>query len=239
MAAVCFLTKVLLDLYWRRTLQFIAATLLLLLACLYGRSACYRAPPAAVSSCCMVSCFRPECSKLQKGCCLLDDSVLCVLPPCANKRAVWWQASCSRFSVNMVCTILMSHIAVVAKSPGTRRLTLQLRCGTPELYSFRLQLWKQRKPLCYCGHSPMYGCRWRCFPAAACAHNPTGVDPTPVQWSQISRLMADKGHFAFFDMAYQGFATGDCTRDAGAIRTFVQDGHRVGLSQSYAKNMGL
>ena len=37
----------------------------------------------------------------------------------------------------------------------------------------------------------------------------------------------------------QGFATGDCTRDAGAIRTFVEDGHRVGLSQSYAKNMGL
>lgn len=73
----------------------------------------------------------------------------------------------------------------------------------------------------------------------ACAHNPTGVDPTPQQWSEISRLMLEKNHFAFFDMAYQGFATGDCTRDAGAIRTFVQDGHRVGLSQSYAKNMGL
>lgn len=38
---------------------------------------------------------------------------------------------------------------------------------------------------------------------AACAHNPTGVDPTPEQWSQISKLMLDKGHFAFFDMAYQ------------------------------------
>jgi aspartate aminotransferase len=37
----------------------------------------------------------------------------------------------------------------------------------------------------------------------------------------------------------QGFATGDCTRDAAAIRIFVDDGHRVGLSQSYAKNMGL
>jgi hypothetical protein len=37
----------------------------------------------------------------------------------------------------------------------------------------------------------------------------------------------------------QGFATGDCTRDAAAIRIFVEDGHRVGLSQSYAKNMGL
>jgi aspartate/tyrosine/aromatic aminotransferase len=37
----------------------------------------------------------------------------------------------------------------------------------------------------------------------ACAHNPTGVDPTPEQWRQISALMADKGHFPFFDMAYQ------------------------------------
>ncbi|KAF8065801.1 ASP1 [Scenedesmus sp. PABB004] len=73
----------------------------------------------------------------------------------------------------------------------------------------------------------------------ACAHNPTGVDPTPEQWSALSKLMLEKGHFAFFDMAYQGFATGDCARDAAAVATFVADGHRVGLSQSYAKNMGL
>jgi aspartate/tyrosine/aromatic aminotransferase len=38
---------------------------------------------------------------------------------------------------------------------------------------------------------------------AACAHNPTGVDPTPEQWSAMSKLMLDKSHFAFFDMAYQ------------------------------------
>jgi aspartate aminotransferase len=37
----------------------------------------------------------------------------------------------------------------------------------------------------------------------------------------------------------QGFASGDCDRDAGAIRIFLADGHRLGLSQSYAKNMGL
>jgi hypothetical protein len=40
-------------------------------------------------------------------------------------------------------------------------------------------------------------------PGAACAHNPTGVDPTPEQWAQISKLMLEKNHFAFFDMAYQ------------------------------------
>jgi aspartate aminotransferase len=73
----------------------------------------------------------------------------------------------------------------------------------------------------------------------ACAHNPTGVDPTPEQWQELSQLMAEKGHFPVFDMAYQGFASGDCTRDAQAIRTFLADGHRMALSQSFAKNMGL
>ena len=73
----------------------------------------------------------------------------------------------------------------------------------------------------------------------ACAHNPTGVDPTADQWREISKLMREKGHFPFFDMAYQGFASGDCVRDAQAIEIFLSDGHMVGCSQSYAKNMGL
>jgi hypothetical protein len=40
-------------------------------------------------------------------------------------------------------------------------------------------------------------------------------------------------------MAYQGFASGDPDRDAKSIRIFLQDGHHIGISQSYAKNMGL
>ncbi|MBA0683219.1 hypothetical protein Goari_024891 [Gossypium aridum] len=48
-----------------------------------------------------------------------------------------------------------------------------------------------------------------------------------------------KGHFAFFDMAYQGFATGDPEKDAKAIRIFLENGHHIGIAQSYAKNMGL
>lgn len=48
-----------------------------------------------------------------------------------------------------------------------------------------------------------------------------------------------KGHFPFFDMAYQGFASGNPERDAKAIRIFLEDGHLIGLAQSYAKNMGL
>lgn len=51
--------------------------------------------------------------------------------------------------------------------------------------------------------------------------------------------MKEKGHFPFFDSAYQGFASGDFVRDARAISLFVEDGHKVAVSQSYAKNMGL
>ena len=73
----------------------------------------------------------------------------------------------------------------------------------------------------------------------ACAHNPTGVDPTPAQWREISDLVKEKKLFPFFDMAYQGFASGNTTNDAFAVRHFVQQGHQVALSQSFAKNMGL
>jgi aspartate aminotransferase len=37
----------------------------------------------------------------------------------------------------------------------------------------------------------------------ACAHNPTGVDPTVEQWEQIRQLMRSKALLPFFDSAYQ------------------------------------
>lgn len=40
----------------------------------------------------------------------------------------------------------------------------------------------------------------------ACAHNPTGVDPTREQWKEIAKIFGERGLFAFFDCAYQGFA---------------------------------
>ncbi|XP_050213315.1 aspartate aminotransferase, mitochondrial-like [Mercurialis annua] len=72
-----------------------------------------------------------------------------------------------------------------------------------------------------------------------CAHNPTGVDPTEEQWREISYHIKVKNHFPFFDMAYQGFASGDLDRDALSIRIFLEDGHLIGCAQSFAKNMGL
>ena len=73
----------------------------------------------------------------------------------------------------------------------------------------------------------------------ACAHNPTGIDPTQEQWKELSDLVAEKKLFPFFDMAYQGFASGSTTRDAFAVRHFVAQGHQIALCQSFAKNMGL
>nr|UDM59186.1 mitochondrial aspartate aminotransferase isoform X1 [Androctonus crassicauda] len=73
----------------------------------------------------------------------------------------------------------------------------------------------------------------------ACAHNPTGVDPKPEQWKEISKVIKSRNLFPFIDMAYQGFASGDCDRDATALRQFVDDGHQLALAQSFAKNMGL
>lgn len=73
----------------------------------------------------------------------------------------------------------------------------------------------------------------------ACAHNPTGVDPTEQQWRDIAKAMKEKNHFPFFDMAYQGFASGDTDKDAFAVRHFVSEGFQIALCQSFAKNMGL
>lgn len=71
----------------------------------------------------------------------------------------------------------------------------------------------------------------------ACAHNPTGIDPTESQWAQISDIIKEGGHYAFFDMAYQGFASGDTNRDAFPVRHFIKEGHDIALAQSFAKNM--
>ena len=73
----------------------------------------------------------------------------------------------------------------------------------------------------------------------ACAHNPTGVDPTQAQWKELAVLLKQKSHFPFFDCAYQGFASGDLAKDAWAVRYFVEQGFELCIAQSFAKNFGL
>ncbi|KAI8975293.1 aspartate aminotransferase [Mycotypha africana] len=77
------------------------------------------------------------------------------------------------------------------------------------------------------------------FVLHACAHNPTGVDPTRDQWKAIAQVMREKNHLPFFDCAYQGFASGDLDKDAWAVRYFVEQGFELFVCQSFAKNFGL
>ncbi|KAJ5682209.1 hypothetical protein N7462_005374 [Penicillium macrosclerotiorum] len=84
----------------------------------------------------------------------------------------------------------------------------------------------------------------------ACAHNPTGIDPTESQWKKIAEVVRHKRLFVVFDCAYQGFASGDADADAWPVRYFystlfgssssdlsVPTGMLV--CQSLSKNFGL
>jgi aspartate aminotransferase len=73
----------------------------------------------------------------------------------------------------------------------------------------------------------------------ACAHNPTGLDPTEFQWQSIAQVIRSRGLFPFFDCAYQGFASGSLSDDNYAIRYFVEQGIELIVAQSFSKNLGL
>ncbi|XP_062101263.1 aspartate aminotransferase P2, mitochondrial [Humulus lupulus] len=72
-----------------------------------------------------------------------------------------------------------------------------------------------------------------------CAHNPTGIDPTPEQWEKIADVIQKKNLIPFFDVAYQGFASGSLDADASSVRLFAARGLEVLIAQSYSKNLGL
>ena len=92
----------------------------------------------------------------------------------------------------------------------------------------------------------------------ACAHNPTGSDPTQEQWMEIGKMVQDKQHLPFFDLAYQGLSSGDLGKyrsthlhpsiddlsridqDAWPIRYFANELKlELFVAQSFSKNFGL
>ncbi|XP_024081614.1 probable aspartate aminotransferase, cytoplasmic isoform X2 [Cimex lectularius] len=73
----------------------------------------------------------------------------------------------------------------------------------------------------------------------ACAHNPTGCDPSKEEWKKIADVISEKSLIPFFDSAYQGFASGDPEEDAWAVRYFVSRDMELLCAQSFAKNFGL
>jgi aspartate/tyrosine/aromatic aminotransferase len=71
-----------------------------------------------------------------------------------------------------------------------------------------------------------------------CCHNPTGVDPTPEQWSAIADIVAERQLLPLVDLAYQGFAEG-LDEDAAALRAFAERGCELLVASSFSKNFGL
>uniref|UniRef100_A0A8D3CN76 Aspartate aminotransferase n=1 Tax=Scophthalmus maximus TaxID=52904 RepID=A0A8D3CN76_SCOMX len=64
------------------------------------------------------------------------------------------------------------------------------------------------------------------FVLHACAHNPTGTDPTQEQWKQIAEVMMRRKLFVL-------------EKDAWAVRYFVSMGFEMFCAQSFSKNFGL
>ena len=73
----------------------------------------------------------------------------------------------------------------------------------------------------------------------SCAHNPCGVDPSQDDWKMIADIVEQNELFPLFDMAYQGFVSGNTDIDAWSVRYFLSRGMEMFLCQSFAKNFGL
>jgi aromatic-amino-acid transaminase len=72
----------------------------------------------------------------------------------------------------------------------------------------------------------------------ACCHNPTGVDLTADQWTQVIDTVKRRELVPFLDMAYQGFADG-LDADARVVRRFVDAGMPLFVSNSFSKSFSL
>jgi aspartate/tyrosine/aromatic aminotransferase len=89
----------------------------------------------------------------------------------------------------------------------------------------------------------------------ACAHNPTGIDPTPEQWRTLAEIFKRKDHFVLFEWvwprgygeserfrsaAYLGFVSGSVETDRFSIELFFhQYGIRGAVAVGFGKNFGL
>lgn len=72
----------------------------------------------------------------------------------------------------------------------------------------------------------------------ACCHNPTGVDLTSEQWTEVIETAKTRDLVPFMDIAYQGFAEG-LELDAAVVRRFVEAGMPLFVSNSFSKSFSL
>ncbi|XP_022173895.1 aspartate aminotransferase, cytoplasmic-like isoform X2 [Myzus persicae] len=68
-----------------------------------------------------------------------------------------------------------------------------------------------------------------------CGHNPTGLDLTKEQWKTIAEIMKERKLIPFFDIAYQGMASGDIEEDTWPVRYFHSEGFEFLCAQSFSK----
>ncbi|KAI7939043.1 hypothetical protein MJO28_014622 [Puccinia striiformis f. sp. tritici] len=78
-----------------------------------------------------------------------------------------------------------------------------------------------------------------CSIISCSAHNPSSVDATCLRWKQIAQVIKEKVHFSFFDIAYQGFASGKVDQDPFVPQYFISQGLDIVISQLFAKNISL
>jgi len=71
-----------------------------------------------------------------------------------------------------------------------------------------------------------------------CCHNPTGVDLSREQWTQVIAVLQERGLIPFLDMAYQGMGEG-MEEDAYAVRAMAEAGLTVLVANSFSKNLSI
>jgi aspartate/tyrosine/aromatic aminotransferase len=71
-----------------------------------------------------------------------------------------------------------------------------------------------------------------------CCHNPSGVDPTPDQWSELAVVMRDRGLLPLIDFAYQGFGDG-LREDATGLLAVAAETPEFLVASSFSKNFAL
>ncbi|MEE4254090.1 MAG: amino acid aminotransferase [Desulfuromusa sp.] len=71
-----------------------------------------------------------------------------------------------------------------------------------------------------------------------CCHNPTGIDPTPEQWSKIGDLLAELEILPLVDFAYQGLANG-IEEDRAGLLELTKKVKQMLICSSFSKNFGL
>jgi len=72
----------------------------------------------------------------------------------------------------------------------------------------------------------------------ACCHNPSGADPSAVDWKQIVDAVYGQQLIPLLDFAYLGFGS-SLAEDAVALREFARPGAELMIASSCSKNFGL